>query len=232
MFGASVVALGNFNPPIISPDWLERHDLIGRDDADVARQSPTFLISHQVSQFETQWCSVQVVPNQFSATSKSALTEQIKDLVASIFTLLPQTPIDAIGLNFFGHFKMVNEEDYHKIGDCFAPKEIWNSIFPADRFNTGLQDLQMRVQPFKRGDLPQSNDHKSITLQPSAQIRGGVYLQLNDNRDLTKSAALDGKTAAERAAVIVDQEWNQTREQAENVFDELITRALASTLQR
>lgn len=228
MFGSSVVAVGRFNPPIISPDWLERNKLLGKDDAEAARQAPSFLLSHQVSQFETSWCGVQVLANQFSVQSKGALTEQLKDLIAGIYTLLPQTPVDAIGLNFHGHFKMPSEEAWHRVGDCFAPKQIWDRIFPTDTFNTGLQDLTVRVFPGKRGEVPRNNDHKNITLQPSGQIRGGVYLQLNDNHDLTKPEAADQRTPAERAADIVDREWNVTREQAEKLFEELLSHALAT----
>jgi hypothetical protein len=227
MFGSSVIIVGKFNPPIVSPDWLERNQLFGRDDAESARQGTSFLLSHQASQFETPWCSILVVENQLSVISKGAVTESFKDLAAGICSLLPQTPMDAIGLNFYGHFKMTSTDEYHRVGDFFAPKAIWNSIFSADKFNTGLQDLTMRVARGARNQKPKNNDFKHVTLQPSGQILEGIYLQLNDNHDLTKAEASDARTASERAAEVVDMQWSDVRRQAEELFDELLRRATA-----
>jgi hypothetical protein len=229
MFGSSVIAVGKFNPPILSPDWLERNQLIGRDDAEVARQGPSFLLSPQVSQFETAWCSIQVVANQLSILTKGAVSDSFKDLVAGICSLLPQTPMEAIGLNFFGHYRMETVDDYHRVGDFFAPKAVWDSIFSTDKFNTGLQDLTMRVARGKRTEMPKNNDFRHITLQPSGQIRGGVYLHLNDNHDLARPDTAGTKTAAERAAEVVDTGWSDLLKESEALFNELLTRALAKS---
>jgi hypothetical protein len=43
-FGSSIVVLGSFNPVIFSPDWLEFHKLIGKDDAASARKSDAFIL--------------------------------------------------------------------------------------------------------------------------------------------------------------------------------------------
>jgi hypothetical protein len=229
MFGSSVVGVGKFNPPIVSPDWLERNGLLGRDDAELARQGSSFLVSAQVAQLETPWCTVQVLVNQLSIVSKGAVTDAFKDLVAGIYSLLPQTPMDGLGMNFFGHFKMSSDDAYHKVGDFFTPKQLWDSIFDTDKYNTGLADLTMRVQRGKRTDVPQTNDHLLITLQPSGLIRGGVYLQLNDHRDFTKPDPSRALTSAELAASIIDLEWNKSRQVAENLFDELLSRVPQGT---
>lgn len=67
-FSSSIVAIGDFNPAIFSPDWLERNDLIGEGDAETAREGNygrQMLVSHQVSTFETAWFALQVLENQF-----------------------------------------------------------------------------------------------------------------------------------------------------------------------
>jgi hypothetical protein len=55
VFQSTIICVGAFNPPIIRPEWLNRHKLIGNDDANEARRSVSLLTTPQVSQFETQW---------------------------------------------------------------------------------------------------------------------------------------------------------------------------------
>jgi hypothetical protein len=112
---SSIVAVGDFNPAIFSPDWLERNDLIGEGDADTAREGgrtrSMMLVSHQATTFETEWFALQVLESQFSLTSKDVLSPAFKDLAVGIFQLVPHTPVTAVGLNFLGHFKLASEHD-------------------------------------------------------------------------------------------------------------------------
>lgn len=225
MFASSVVGLGSFNPAILSPDWLEHHKLIGGQDADAARQGKTLIVTHQVAQFETNWFALQVIENQFSLTSKGAVTTAFKDLVVGILTLLPQTPISAIGLNFMGHFKLATRDEYHKIGDVFAPKAIWLELFPKGL--AGVADLTMLIQDASRDDdTTKSKDMRRISLQPSAIVKQGIYLSYNDHRDLGPDAQ-SALMPAERAASIVDNDWETARQEAVRVFDSLISKALS-----
>lgn len=52
---ASIIVIGDFNPVVISPDWLERNNFIGKDDAEDARNDDGTVISRKVTQFETSW---------------------------------------------------------------------------------------------------------------------------------------------------------------------------------
>lgn len=227
MYASSVVCLGAFNPAILSPDWLQRNSLIGSQDADLARQGQTLIISHQVTQFETSWFAVQVVENQFALTSKGALTEAFKDLAAGILTLLPQTPITAIGLNFMGHYKLPSISDFHALGDLLAPKTIWNELFPAKDEPPGLVNLTVNIRKLDRlANVIKSKDFKNISVQPSNQIPHGVYLAFNDHHDL----APDDESRllpAERAASLIDSIWDATNQDATKIFDGLISKALA-----
>jgi hypothetical protein len=228
MFGATVIGIGKFNPAIISADWLERNGLIGREDAEAARQRTSMIVAHQVSQLETDWFAIQVVETQFSVASKGVVTGAIRDLAAGILGLLPQTPIDAIGVNFFGHFRMISEKDYHRIGDVFAPKSIWDELFPTSECHVGLADLTIAVhRKNAEGKVVATKDLRRISLQPSGSISNGVYLMVNDHRDLSNTDALAGRTPAERAAQIVDSEWEGIRTSAESLFDQLLSKALS-----
>lgn len=224
---SSIVAVGDFNPAIFSPDWLERNKLIGEGDAATARegsQGRPLLVSHQVTTFESEWFALQVLENQFSLTSKGVLTPAFKDLATGIFQLVPHTPISAVGLNFVGHFKLANMGEYHKIGDVLAPKDIWAALYP-DELTAGMAQITIRFQRGTRDKPADTKDEKRITVQPSRNISHGVSLAFNDHHDLT--VATDRElTPAEQVAIIVDTQWEHTWKDAVRVFDQVLSMAV------
>lgn len=228
IFGSSIVAIGDFNPAIFSPDWLERNGLLGAQDAEAARQGPSFIASHQVSVFETEWFAVQVLENQFSLTSKGALSPAFMDLAVGILTLVRHTPITAIGLNFMGHFKLASEAEYHKVGDVLAPKIIWDELYPDEEISAGLGVLTVRIQNAPRGTTPKSGDEKRISLQSSGRVKFGIFLSYNNHREIHVDEN-DNQTSAECAAEIVTREWQSSWDDAVRVFDGLISKTLADT---
>ena len=224
IFGSSVVAVGAFNPAIFSPSWLERNNLIGKGDADEATRSPSLIISHQATVFETEWFALQVFENQFSLTSKGALTPAIRDLAVGILSLVPHTPITALGLNFLAHFRFNTEIEYHKIGDVLAPKTIWDSLYP-EKNSAGLADLSIRIQDAERGSAPRTGNETRISVQPSGKVKFGVFMSLNDHREILDAG--DGVSPAERAALIVDSDWQSSYDEAIRIFDHVLSSALA-----
>lgn len=225
IFGSSIVAVGAFNPAIFSPDWLERNGLIGTQDAEAARQSPSYIVTHQVSVLETDWFALQVLESQFSLTSKGALSPAIRDLAVGILSLIPQTPISAVGLNFVGHYRIDTEDEYHKIGDVLAPKKIWNELFPDENSSAGVADLTIRILPTPRGKIPETGDEKRISIQSSTKIKCGIFLSYNDHHTVHADEG-DNMTMAECTARIVDNGWQSSWEDAIRVFDGLISKAL------
>jgi hypothetical protein len=226
ILASSIVCVGDFNPAIFSPDWLERNGLIGSSDADAVREGSagkSLLVSHQVASFETKWFSLQVLENQFSLTSKDALSPAFKDLAVGIFQLVPHTPVVAVGLNFLGHFKLPSEEAYHRVGDALAPKDIWQKLYPKEM--SGLADLTIRVQRGTRGEAPKTKDEKRISVQPSQVIKFGAFLSYNDHHDVSAPDE-GGPRPAEKVAAIIDKTWESSWGDAVRVFDGLLTWAL------
>lgn len=230
IFGSSIVAVGAFNPAIFSPEWLERNGLIGAQDAEAVRQSSSYIVTHQVSVMETDWFALQILENQFSLTSKDALSPAIKDLAVGILSLVPQTPVSAVGLNFFGHYRIATEDEYHKIGDVFAPKEIWNELFPDPNNSAGVGDLMIRVAPVPRGRIPETGDEKRISLQPSTKIKMGIFLSYNDHHVIRADEG-DNLTMAEYAVKVINDGWQSSWEDSIRVFDGLISKALDTQLE-
>ncbi len=227
ILNSAIVVIGDFNPSIFSPDWLERNELIGEGDAVVAREGGSgrkLLVSHQVTNYETDWFTLQVLENQFSLTSRGVLSPAFKDLAVGIFQLVPHTPVKAVGLNFIAQFKFDTQDKQHQVGDVFAPKAIWDSLYP-DEF-AGLEELTIRIQKGSREQLPVSNDEKRITLQRSKNFKYGVGLSFNGHHDLTVSDESD-LSPTERLAIVVDEEWENTWEDAVRVFDKLLSKAIS-----
>ena len=223
---SSIVAVGDFNPAVFAPDWLERNRLIEQDDADTVRegnQGKSLLVSHQVTAFETKWFALQVLENQFSMTSKDALSPAFKDLAVGIFQLIPHTPVTAVGLNFLAHYKLSGEDEYHRVGDMLAPKEIWKALYPDEM--PGLAELTVRIQRGIRGEPLKSKDERRISVQPSNKIRFGAFLSYNDHHDVSASDE-DGLTPAERVAKVIDGEWESSWKDAVRVFDGVLSRAV------
>ncbi|MFY9261048.1 MAG: hypothetical protein WAO71_11125 [Gallionella sp.] len=228
IFGSAIVLVGNFNPAIFSPDWLENNGLIGNGDAEEARQSPSFIISRQVSVFETDWFALQVLENQLSLTSKGALSAAFKDLAVGILSLLSHTPIAAIGLNFLAHYRLASEADYHKVGDILAPKAIWSNLYPVENSAAGLVNLSIMIQPCTRTQARTQapGDVRNISVQPSDKFKYGVFLNYNDHRIINNIERND-QTMAEHAASIIDADWQNAWDDALRVFALIVTRALA-----
>lgn len=226
IFGSSIVAVGAFNPAIFSPDWLERNRLIGLDDAGNAKKAPSLIVSQQVTVFETEWFAFQVLENQFSLTSKGALNPAFRDLAVGILSLVPHTPISAIGLNYFAHFRLASEAEYHKVGDVLAPKTIWNSLY-STKCAVGLANLTVKIEDAERGQLPRSGDQKQISVQPSTKLKYGVFLSLNDHREIKESSVV-GTTTAEQAAAVADADWQNSWDDAVRVFETVISQSLST----
>lgn len=219
-FGSAIVAVGSFNPAIFSPDWLEKHNLLGADDAAVARENASIALTSQFTRFDVEWATVQVLQNQFSITSKGPLTPAIVDLAKGAFSILPHTPIQAIGLNFYGHYAM-SEDEFYRIGDVLAPKEIWKRVFPQQDMTAGLGDLTIKIQHTPTGRTPVDMDEKRIRLQPSDRIRFGVLFSYNSHYQMTESK-LNGRPSAEVAAGIVAEDWQRCWDDSVRVFDAVI----------
>jgi len=227
IFGSIIVVVGNFNPPIFSPDWLERNNLIGSADAAGAREHKDLVVAKIGSRVETEWFILQVLEQQLSLTSKGVLTPAIKDLAVGIFTLVSQTPVSAVGLNCTAHYKLANEDEYHKIGDTLVPKGLWNKVFPGGNQWIGVANLNIKVIPSKRGVTPIPKNNKSVMIQPSGQVDNGIFFAFNDHHEI--EAPKESKsTAAELVARVIGEFWEPSLDEAKRVFNGIIGDALKS----
>jgi hypothetical protein len=227
-FGSSIVAVGNFNPPIFSPDWLNRNGLIGDGDVEFAKKAASYVISPDVCRFETEWFTLQVVAQQFSLTSKGALTPLLKDLATGIFTIIDHTPVTALGLNFEANFKIPTLDELHKIGDVLVPKNIWHKIYPDDDHQSiGMANLTITVDPHKRDENFSNGNKKNISVRRSTATPNGVYFIFNDHYPFTKDET-SKSTPANCLVRRIDDHWEELKSEAQNVFESIINLSLAA----
>lgn len=228
IFGAQINVVGEFNPPIFTPEWLRDNELLGEADTESAKKSAALVITPDVVRFDTEWFYLQVVRQQFVLNSKGPLTPAFKDLATSIFSLVAHTPMSAIGLNFVADYKISNSALYHKIGDALAPKKIWYKFFePSDTQSVGLTELVIEVDPFKRGEEATDSAVKKFTVRASKDIPNGVFFALNDHYPV-KVTPKSGETQAERTIAIIEEHWEPSMTQAKDVFLGVLTEAMNS----
>ena len=222
IFGSAIVVIGSFNPAIFTPDWLEKHELIGSEDADKARQG-AMVVAREAAQFETDWFVLQVTPEQFSITSNGALSPGLKDLAVGALTLLPHTPATAMGINFFAHYKLPTTADYHKVGDVLAPKDIWLAHFPGEDRSAGMVDVTIVIEPSKRGEKPKTPDKKRITVQPSSKVTNGIYFSYNDHHEVLPENKK--RSTVEWCTKLIEEHWQAVWEDSKRVFDGILDSA-------
>jgi hypothetical protein len=122
-----------------------------------------------------------------------------------------------------GHYKLASEDEYHRVGDVLAPKDIWKALYPDE--TPGLADLTVRIQRGSRGEPAKTKDEKRIAVQPSNKIKFGAFLSYNDHHDVSASDE-ENRRPGERVAALVDSEWESSWRDAVRVFDGVLSRAL------
>jgi hypothetical protein len=209
--GSSIVLIGSFNPSIFNPQWLLARELISESDN---TDSKVNIISPQVSSFELSWCSVTVTQDRYQAmTTKSPFYELLRDLVIGTFSVLEHTPVRQMGINWYRHYKLSTEEEYHQLGHTLAPKAPWEGLLEKP----GLSYLRIEGQrkDDKKGRL-------YAVVAPSNLIKLGIYVEVNDHFDIShlheENAALGCKPVID----ILSETWDASLQQRDNIINGVI----------
>jgi hypothetical protein len=171
----SIVLVGLFNPKIYHPQWMARKGIISAEEADAANVK----ISHpDVTEFDLEYCSLQVVKNRFAASStRETHFRIINDIVRGIFDSLPECPVFQVGINLHHHYRFSSESEYVEFGHKIVPKEpLWNN----ELTKPGLSSIA--VQGKREDDY---TGHKTIHVSISTKVQPfGVQIYLNDHFEL------------------------------------------------
>ena len=203
--GVSVVLVGSFNPTIFQPEWFVRQNLMQPTEGEAAKIT---VLSPQISDFDTGRLKLQVTPQRFVAiSSPDANPASVKDLVLGTFFILEHTPVTAVGVNRQLHFGLESEDSWHRVGDKLAPKEGWNKILKG---RPGMRSLMIETV---NGD----GHTTRVSVQPSQQVKSGVYFEVNQHYDALKGEGL--KTLMNTVRDVWEDSYNYAAEITQCILD-------------
>jgi hypothetical protein len=221
MSGISVVAVGAFNPAIFHPLWFADKDLLPRDTAEDALEHE-FVATRELAAFTADWLSVQVTLEQAAFSTAEAGREfDLRDLARGVFDLLPETPVNAIGINSDVHFRVDSEDAWHAIGDRFLPKDFWEPLFEGDDWKrrgngeaVGMRSMTVEVH---REDIAA---YVRTEIAPSARLTPhGVYTGINSHFQLSVA---EERGTGYKAARIIDEQWDPTRKLEQQLIERIL----------
>ncbi|WP_143027873.1 hypothetical protein [Lentzea albidocapillata] len=207
---ASIVLAGSFNPGIFHPAWLAANDLIPKIEAEAAEN---ILVSADYTRFEVDWLGLEVIPERLTImTSQAPYQSPLRDLAQSILTLLPHTPINAMGLNRATHYKLKNEDVWHSFGHRLAPKDpVWTDILKAP--GTRRLMIQGERDDGKRG-------HVIVTVEPSQRVDTAIFIDINDH--FARPSDLSGIEGAKWARDILTEDWRVNTQRINSIRSRLL----------
>jgi len=206
---ANIVIRGNFNPQIFQPYWFGIQGLIRKEEVNDANVK---IIHPDIASFSLGWMVLEVTRDRFLlSTSQDAYTEVTRDLALGTFTVLEHTPLKYLGVNVSKHFEMINEEQWHALGDILAPKGIWKDLF----HKPGMRSLTMEESSRPDG----LKGYTRVTVEPSVKIHPGVYFLVNDHYSVKDPESVTG---AEEILAILESEWYGSVKRSNTIIDSLL----------
>jgi hypothetical protein len=174
--------------------------------------------------FVADWLRVQVTQEQavFSTVDEGRDLD-LRDLVRGVFELLPETPVDALGINSDTHFRTSSEESWHAFGDFFLPKGFREPLFDSgawkkrpDGSRVGMRVMAVEVHR-DDAELP---GFIAVEVAPSVRVTpNGVYVGINGHFQLRHT---DRRSNAGDASAVLMERWDDTRALEINLRDRLL----------
>lgn len=204
-----MVLVGSFNPAIFHPEWFLRHDLIGQEDA---REASVNVVSKEVGDLLICGVKLFCIPQRLSlGTANISRETQLKDLLLSIVSLLPHTPIEACGINPWADYRVESEEHWHRIGHALAPKDlVWNRLAA----NPGMRSLTITAP--REGEFP---GELNMTVEPSTRFRPGILVRSNYHWKLPAQPSRGGHSELLLRFLHDEEEWKEACGKARSVAD-------------
>lgn len=215
----TIVLVGDFNPKIFHPMWFAHHGILREAEALEARVE---VVHSDVSSFATEWLTVQVLRDRFTAAVKAEVYRQhLGDLVRNVFARLGHSPVHQIGLNaaFRLHFK--SEDDWHAFGHYILPKSPWDGVVSQP----GLRSVTVQ------GKRPDGRPGAlNSTLEPDLRLHGDALLRINDHFETPneKDNQSNSVAGAGWALEILTKDFDESYARARGLVARLIDNFLAT----
>lgn len=223
----SVVMIGNFNPAIVTPQWLARHGVIPGESADRAEIS---VIHPQVCSFDLGWCSVHVDRGRYQAITADVPFIRMCDLTTKIFgELLPNTPVRALGVNRAVTFRAPSPQSRNAFGRRLAPPESWGEwgrniaagLDETDgkKSHGGMLSITMQQRPLDDRDDGWLN--VKVELAPKLPDNSGIAVEVNDHYVIEAGNGDDALAYAQLLA----SKFDVSIERSDRIIDQLMEMA-------
>ncbi|MBN1379822.1 MAG: hypothetical protein JXA04_11375 [Gammaproteobacteria bacterium] len=223
---ANIVLVGNFNPSIFHPEWFIKRGIVpdwnysghrsGTNEAAVAVLPDLAQIDFQDQKF------LQVMLNKFTLRcSHASEFLSLKDIVSTAFSILKETPISQMGMNYQAVIRIADNDLWLKFGEVMAPKEPWlvaapyiNELDDGNKKRLGLWNLTMQ--------MPRPDDL-------SGYIRPTVKVENSNARTLSISVNNHVEIADKSTATVIDY-LERYWEQSLNLANEIVRNTLIDQL--
>lgn len=178
--GASIVANGSFNPAIFHPAWFAKHGLLTPEEEEAAKIGITHA---EVSNFQVPGLRFDIQTERALIQSATEPLIRAADIFSRMFgELLPHTPIEAVGINYWTHFSLNSWKQRQAFGRLLAPLDAWGAF--GDLMESkdkelagGFSTLAFKAYLPENGSLGALN----VTIQPSTRVGtdSGVFMNVN-----------------------------------------------------
>ena len=191
--GANFIFLGSFNPKIVSPVWLLSKELISEQWALTNDTNPSFF-TDDFSSFKCGEFQIQVTLERFSlSVSLQTEFDMMKDLAIGIFTVLSETPVKQMGVNFLSHTEIVDVDVKKALKTKLSQFQILDNLCERASISSLVVE----------GKNPWQEDGKlRMNIQPSVVYNNAIYTEINNHFELEK---------IEDWKEFLSANWNQIR---------------------
>jgi hypothetical protein len=214
-----VVLLGQFNPAIVQPGWLAKHEIIGESEALNARIE---VIHPEVTVLHLAHVELMIEPGKCTLASRGIHFDVLRDFVLKTFgEFLFHTPISALGINSMIHFDCGSFEAREEFAKRLAPREPWGAWgeeiegAPDGLEHGGLVSISMRQNNRRDG----KKGFLIVRLEPSTRLpRTGIFMLINDHYSFDDAKDKDSAMAME----VIELNWEKSLQYSEFIANSVM----------
>jgi hypothetical protein len=194
----SIVLVGKFAPSIFHPSWFANAGLIRKNQTDAAKIA---IFSYEIVKYTIEWLDFTAQLNRIiMTTSQEAYFEPLRDLALGTFTILDQTPIQMLGINYQMHFTASSTLHWDEIESKLHPSQSEVARLPASR----LESIRLSsVRPY--------DTHPGVfnfVVEPSVRFPEGVFISSNDHYEVKP---FDDTIGSHKVLDLIESEWQNSK---------------------
>jgi hypothetical protein len=215
----NVVLIGDFNPKIFHPMWFAHYNILREAEA---TEASIEVIHADVSSFTTEWLTVQVLRDRFTAGVKAEVyRSHLGDLVRNVFSLLSHSPVRQMGINAIFRLRFGSEDDWHAFGHMILPKSPWNGV---------LEKPGLRTTSVQGVRSDQNRGIVNVTIDPDIRHPGDATLRYNDHfeKPVAANDRPEDLPSARWALEILEQDFDASYARAKRTLEQLIENFVAT----